>query len=155
MNEIQAYEKCQQAIGLKGQIESAYLHLASLLKDIRDNVLYQPQYSNFDEFLQELDMSKGTASRMISSYEKLILEYGLDEKDVETIGWSKGYLVSRLAKDKSEAKELVELAQTQTSRDLELSLKESKGVNQMTCEHELQTLNICKKCGLKYYEEKK
>jgi hypothetical protein len=154
MNEIQAKERCEEAVSLKGQIEKAYLTLAKIIKDIRDNVLYQPQYSKFPEFLQELDMTEGTASKMIKTYEQLVLEYAFNETEIEQIGWTKGYLVAKTAENKEEAVDLLEIAKIQTVKDLELTIKEQKtGINQMTCEHELQTLQICKKCGLKYYDK--
>jgi hypothetical protein len=155
MNEIQGYKQCEKAIQLKGQIENGYLTLAALLKDIRDGMLYQPQYSKFSEWLQELDMTEGTASKMITTYDTLILSYEFDEQEIQKIGWTKGYMVAQASDDKQDAKELVELAKVQTSNDLRQTLKEKKtGVDQMLCEHDLQTFSICKKCGLKICEHK-
>jgi hypothetical protein len=150
MNEIVAKEKCDQAIGLKGQIEKSYIVLSALLKDIRDNRLYQPQYDKFPEFLMELEMTEGTASRMIQSYEKLVLKYAFPQEKIESIGWSKCYLVSKNAKSRGEAEELLELADTLSHKDLDITLKERyQGIDQSSCEHDWKTIRICSNCGLK------
>lgn len=154
MNEIQNKQYCDNAIALKENIETNYLRLAEVLKIIRDQRLYQPMHSTFKEFMMELDISEGTASKMIQVWDKLVNEYEIPESEIVAInGWSKAYLIAKNVKTKDEAVEFVERAKIATRGHLEADIKEKyQGVDQDKCPHEFRTLKTCKKCNYKYEE---
>lgn len=99
-------------IALKEMIEKSFILLAEKLKRIRDERLYEPAHEGFWQFLQEdLKMSESQASRMIITYEKLILGMGFTASRIlEVGGWNEAYLIAKHARNKKEADELIDQA---------------------------------------------
>lgn len=152
--DINNYSICQQALKLKDNIEGAYLKLGELLYNIRDKRLYSPMHDTFPEFLMEMDMTEGTASKMITVYTKLVEEYQIPpEEIIKAKGWSKAYLVSKNSDTREQALEYLYLAQIQPRTHLIATIQEkTTGLNIDDCSHEFRTLKICKKCNYKYEE---
>lgn len=154
MNEIEGYNKCEMAKQKKKNIEFEFLALAQLLSEIREERAYSPMHDSFEEFLMELDISPGTASKLMSVYEKLVVQFQIPQQSiVDTKGWSKAYLVAKNCETKEEAEEWLERAKIAHRRDLEADFKETyQGIDQSACEHEFRILKICKKCNHKEEE---
>lgn len=151
MNEKDNYIKCEQAISLSKEAETADLELAKVLKEIRDKQLYQPQYSNFAEYLQEVNKSASAASRLISTHTKLVDKLGIPFKDFKDIGWSKAYEIAKNCTDKEEAEKYITMVKAfnTTKTDLQEIFREDKtGIGQMECEHEFVDYQRCKKCNV-------
>lgn len=104
---LRLIEECKT---LKDMIEKSFIVLAEKLKQIRDERLYAPIHESFWSFLQEdLKMSESQASRMITTYEKLILGMGFTPKEILEIGgWNEAYLIAKHAKNKKDAQLLME-----------------------------------------------
>jgi hypothetical protein len=127
---------------------------------IRDEELYLATHTSFVEFLWEMKLTESTASKMISIYNRFILELGVSsQKVLEAGGWTTAYKLKDLAKDKETAEEVLDLAATWSPKDLDTYIKEKKsGVSQETCSHPdgLIRFEWCKHCNLKerLYDEK-
>jgi hypothetical protein len=137
---------CRKTIQLVKGLVLGVLELAGRLKKIRDGELWAAEgYGGFDEFLLEAEIRPATASKYITIYEKLVLEYKFPcGKLAEAKEWTKLYLVASRAKTKAEAEQLLLEARTLTSRDLELKTK-----GEGECGHDFYALRVCRLCGLK------
>ncbi|MDL5400733.1 hypothetical protein QSI00_24520, partial [Escherichia coli] len=80
----------------------SFLLLGERLKKIRDEKLYIPSFEAFWCFAEEeIKLSESTCSRLISVYEKFILEWNIDPADVVAIGgWNEAYLIGKIATTK-------------------------------------------------------
>lgn len=146
----------EKTVELKSSIERSFLLLGERLKKIRDERLYLPSYEAFWCFTEEqLKMSESVASRLISVYQKFILDWKVSpEKVVEIGGWNEAYLISKHAKNKDEAEEMLEkyalMPPSEVRKDV-ASLKVGEH------RHEWIEVRIrqCKACGLreKIYNE--
>lgn len=145
-----ALEYCTDTLTLKDKIEESFLLLGQRLKKIRDEELYKGQYETFPNFLEELKVSESVASRLISVYQRFMVEYGLSQEKVLRVGWSDAYQIMKATDNKEEAEEWVEKGQVLSSGDLRKELTEKRtGKDMRTCEHEFYTLRVCRKCQTK------
>lgn len=140
----------EECIALKEMIEQGFIVLAGRLKKIRDEKLYSPQHESFWMFLQEdLKMSDSQASKLITTYEILVVKYGMTERRVlDTGGWNEAYLIAKQAKNKDEADELIEKSSLMPPTEFRKVLADEK-----IGEHRHEWLEIhirqCKKCNLR------
>ncbi len=148
MNQELTTNYLQKTVDLKTTIEQSFLLLGERLKKIRDEGMFRPTYSFFYEWLEaEAKMKESMASRLISVYEKFIVNWGIDPTKVaEAGGWSDVYSIGTFAKTKEEAESWLERKKTLSSGDFRKEVTESKHGK---CEHEWVEvhLNQCTKCG--------
>lgn len=147
-------EYIKETLALKKRMESSYLELGERLQRIRDERLYEPDFENFASFCWEAKLAESTASRLISVYQKFVVEYGINKDKLSSLGWTNLYVMLPLATDKNKAKELVEDSISLRREDiLEKVREETKGKN---CEHDWYEVRIkqCRNCGAreKLYE---
>lgn len=148
---------CKATITKKHQLEVLWLEVAARLKEIRDNELWEGQWENFEDFLQDpsMGMDKGTASKMITIHEKLVVEYKMKPQEIaQSGGWSVIAEVLPVISDKESAKEWVERAATLTKNDLRKEVNEARGkiTNGIGCKHKdtyTYTTQCCRDCGNK------
>jgi hypothetical protein len=141
----------KETLGLKSDIEGAFLQLGERLKKIRDDKLFEGEYQNFDEFLLEAKISKATASKLIKVYETFVIGYRMPVKKLSGVGYTSLYAIAGHASSKERAEELVERASILTRDHLEQSLKEEGG-GQARCLHprgERRTVEVCGACGFR------
>jgi hypothetical protein len=150
--DIKNYTICQEALQLKDNIEGAYLKLGELLSRIRSQRLYQPTHDTFPEFLMEMDITEGTASKMITVYDLFIGKYQIPEQMlIDAKGWSKVYAIAKVSDTKEHALEWLERASIASRQHLTQDIREKEtGLTPENCEHDYYTLNVCKKCGDKF-----
>lgn len=128
-----------------------------MLKNIRDNGLYEGRWDNFEDFLQDPQMSldKGTASKMITIYEKFVLEYKMSPARIANAGgWSKIAEVLPAVKDKKSAEDWIDKCSSLSKSDLRKEVREEKtGIKMSDCLHkDFYLVKICRKCGDKIEE---
>jgi len=147
--EIENKNYLKETITIAKRIESAFLELAARLKNIRDNRLYEGEYQNFAEFLWEIKIAEGTASKLIKVYETFVVKFKMKSDKLSAVGWSSLYQIANNIETKEEAEEWVDKAVLLTRDHLVENLKEkTKGVNK--CNHEeFYVLKICKGCGFR------
>lgn len=152
MTEITNYNFCLEVVELKKNIEVAYLLLGEKLGAIRDRQLYSPNWESFEDYLDEIKINVSVASRLITVYNKFVVEYGLDTRLIAGAGgWSNAYEISRLASGKEEAQRMLEESSLMTPKDVKIRLREQKtGIMQDSCDHaDTYTITVCRKCGIK------
>jgi len=140
----------QKTVELKSNIERSFLLLGERLKRIRDEKIYLPAYEAFWCFTEEqLKMSESTASRLISVYQKFILDWKVSpEKVIDIGGWNEAYLICKQAKNKDEAEELLEKYALMPPSEIR---KEVASLKVGEHKHDWYELHIrqCRVCGLK------
>lgn len=150
---------CEETIKEKQALEVVWLDLAKRLKAIRDGALYSGRWENFEEFLNDpaMDMDKGTASKMISIHEKLVLEYQIAPKTIALSGgWSKISEVLHVMDSKKEAEKWLDKCSVLSKSDLRKEIQEAKhGAPNPECKHKnTYTIEICRDCGQKIEDHK-
>lgn len=141
----------QKTIEMKFAIEGGYLVLAERLAKIRDEELFSPEYENFVAFLDEMNISEATASKMINIYQRFVVEYGIS-KDVIIAagGWSTTAELLPHAKDRETTLKLIDKISGLLPGDRRRAMRELKtGIDMDSCKHEWDEIHIkqCKKCG--------
>lgn len=139
---------CKETVKLVKELVLNFLTLGERLHKVYHEDLWQAEgYGSWEEFLQEVELSRGSASKLIAIHEKLVVGWNFPRgKLSDTKAWTKLYSVASRAKTKAEAERLLLEAQTLTSRDLEL-----KGRDEPECEHDLYELRLrcCRRCAYK------
>lgn len=152
MNQIINNKYIKETIELKHGIEGAFIDLGARLKKIRDERMYEGQYDSFAEFLGEMDMSEGTASRIISVFSFYIEKHGMNRQKLAEAGWSNLYSLMKLTDEnttKKKVQEVVEKAIILRREDIQEEVRDHRHPN---CKHENTHeihLLVCDDCGLR------
>jgi len=159
MSTLSKYNYCVEVVELKNKIEVAFLTLGEMLYQIRTNSLFEGSWETFADYLEEIKMSESVASRLITVYSKMILEYKISPDLIAKAGgWSNAYEIVKLSKNKEETEKWLEDSSSKMAKDIKIAIREAKtGVSQETCKHyDTYLLRICRKCGDKetVHEEK-
>lgn len=149
------HEFLESTIALRDEIEQGFLVLGERLKKIRDEQLYEPEYTDFEEFVAELRVSRSTAYKLIGVYEKFILIGGLDPATVAKQGWGNLCLFLGLIKNKADAQRIFDRISPLGRGDAAKELIEMKtGKPQADCKHlDTYTISVCRECGIKIRNE--
>lgn len=150
---------CEETISKKHILELAWLELCGRLKEIRDNELYKGRWENFEDFLNDpaMDMDKGTASKMITIHEKMVLEYKIKPTVIANAGgWSKVAELLPVINNKEDAEEWLSKASVLSKNDLRKEVREQKsGILMKNCKHkDTYIIRVCRGCGEKIEEHK-
>lgn len=150
--EIRNFAYCEDTKKLKEHLESSFLELGERLLIIRDGRLYEPQHTSFTEYVWELKMSEGTASKLINIFKRFVLEYGIDrQRLIDAGGWSNLAVVLPVIKSKRDAEYWLERYEVNSRPDVEKEVKELRtGLSQAECKHlDYYELRICNDCGMR------
>jgi len=144
---------CDTTLELEEGARTVYLMLAERLHDIRENRLYEPFWSSWQEYTMEFkDLSPASISKMISVYDVFIKQYGFTPAELAKAGgWTKLYQMMKKINSKQDALDWIEKAETHSRQDLERLLIESKtGISMHECKHpNTVTIIVCQDCGEK------
>lgn len=152
MNELTNFDFCKETIKLKENIEMNFIELGARLLNIRDNLIYEGQWSSFDEYLVEMNLNKGTASKLINIYKTFVVQFNIPKKEiVEAGGWTKLWQTIPIIENKTDAEYWIEQSKVLSSTDLGREIKERQtGVEMKKCNHKnTYTIRICKDCGFR------
>lgn len=140
---------CKEALKLKNTIEYSFIELGKRLRIIRDERKFEPEWEAFDDYLIEMRLTKGTASKLINIYERFVLEYKFPVAQLAEVGWSQLSEVLPVVKSKKDAEHWVHMAAQHPLRELRDEIKEKKtGIDQRTCKHSNSyTIRVCRDCG--------
>lgn len=148
MSNLTSQDFCQDTIELKRHLEGGFIDLGRRLYQIKQKEMwYDAGWSSFDEFTAELKMSPANCSKLISVYEKFVLEYNIPEQKLIEIGsWSSLYSIGAKTETKEEAEDWIDKARLMRREDIQSELK-SKSVGEHT--HEWSEIHIrqCSICG--------
>lgn len=154
LSEAKKHNYCQKAIEMEGIARGVYLTLGEMLYNIREEQMYEPHWSSWNEYCMEFkDFSQGSISKMISVYEVFILKYSFSPLELTKAGgWTKLYAMTPFIKSKADAKHWLGISSTLNRSDLTKELVEaSTGVSMKECEHEdTFVFRVCKTCGEKW-----
>lgn len=143
---------CKDTMKLKTSIEVSFLELGKRLRVIRDERKFEPEWEAFDDYLMEMRITKGTASKLINIYERFVLEYKIPVPRLAAVGWSPLSEILPVVRTKKDAEHWIHVASENPLRELRDEIREKKtGVEQSKCEHKggWITIRICKVCKLK------
>jgi hypothetical protein len=140
---------CHDTLELKGTIENSFLVLGERLLKIRTERLYEPQWQAFDEYVNEMKMSEASANKLISIYQKFILEYKIPSNLLTLAGgWA---VVAEILPvvTKDTVKDWLNKATVLSRQDLRKEVKEARtGIDMSKCEHKnFYTIRCCRDCG--------
>jgi hypothetical protein len=138
-----------ETIEFKGQIELAFMTFGGRLMNIRDNGLWRGVYDNYLLFLDEIDMSESSVSKLISIYKKFFVDFPIpEEKLIQCGGWSQLAEILPLVKSQSDAEYWVEQVILQDRKGLRETAREAKtGVKIEDCNHDYYEMRVCRRCG--------
>jgi hypothetical protein len=149
------YALCEKTRELKDDLEKGFLVLGKNLHKIKTEEMYLCQWLTWEDYLDDMKLSQATASKLITIYEKFILEWKIDQQLlVDVGGWSNAYTLIPLLKGKGEEEikhSIKELSLLSRSSLDQRRLEAKTGISQDTCLHTgaTYTLIICKTCGKK------
>lgn len=142
-------EYCASTIALKKTIESGFIVLGERLARIKAEKMWESQWSSFAEYLHEMNINEGTASKLIAVHQTYVQKYGLDENLLIEAGWSNLYEVRNIAgesKNKQEVEDLVRKVTTLKRDDTREMVREHKNPH---CDHNWIEIHLrqCTECA--------
>lgn len=156
-NELDNISYCNDALLLKDTIEVSFLSLGERLYNIRERKMYEGQWSSFSEYVMEFkNISEGTASKLINIYQKFVITYGIEPRQIAGAGgWSVIAETLPLVKSKDDAIHWLEQSTLLSRSDLRRTIQEAKtGVDMADCKHEdTYTIEVCRICGVRHTVE--
>lgn len=148
---VENLKYCNETLELKATIEGGFLTLAEHLYNIKTHNLFEPQWSSFLEFCDELRMSQNNINKLIQIHEKFVLEYGIDKEQIKTAGgWSTLQEILPMVSSKKLAVKWLESASLLSRADLRKNIIEEKtGIDMRNCfcDTDYYIIKICRKCG--------
>ncbi len=146
------FNYCQETISLKSDLELSYLDLASRLHKIQLNRMYEPNYESFDEFLEEIKISKSTASKLINIWVRFVIQFKIKPKMLaDAGGWTVVAEILPYADTKKSAERWLLDAKENRRKDLRKNLLELKtGISMSKCKHKNKRHVLfwkCEDCG--------
>lgn len=153
-----SHKFCLETKRLKETLELEFIQLGERLFKIKSERLYEPYWSDFNEYLMELRLSESTASRLMGIWHKFVFQFRIPISEIAKAGgWTLVAEISPSCENRRQAVHWLAKAQQLNVTDLRRELKESKtGVPMIDCQHDYYTLRCCKKCGVRehYADEK-
>lgn len=130
------------------QIETHFLELAARLYKIREEKIWEGTYESYQDFLDDIHVSRGNASMLEAVHKAYVLEGHATFKKVGT-SYSKLYEAIPLIAEKGVDYAIL-TATTQTRSDIKELVREKKHGD---CSHE-ELITICAGCHIRIYETK-
>lgn len=135
---------------MKGKIESSFVQLGQMLYEIKSERHYESGWESWGEFLMDMRISQGMASKLMSIYETFVLQYKIKPALIaEAGGWTVVYDLLPLAKDKESAEQWIKDAANMTRSDVKKqAFSARKKKEPKECEHTY--CKMCSKCHFIY-----
>jgi hypothetical protein len=114
---------------------------AAGLYKIKEESLWQERYGSYAEYLEDIQVSQGMASKLVSTYQFYVLDNGLSQAKLENIDHEKLYLALKLP---GTAEKKLASAQTLSRQELRQEVKDPNE----ECLHDNQG-TICFDCHKK------
>lgn len=135
---------------MKQNIEVSFVELGALLHEIKEQRHYEAGFDSWGGFLMEMRFSESMASKLITIYQKFILEYKVKPQLIaEAGGWTVVYDLVPVVTDKESAEEWLEKAAGLTRSAVKKEVAAARGmVEEEDCQHEW--CQKCAHCGMRY-----
>ncbi len=151
--EAKNHEYCNDTLKLRNEIETWFITVGERLYNIRQQQLYHPFWSSFEEYEMEFKWDPSQVSRLINIYKKFVLEYKIAPAQlIEAGGWTVLAETLPVIHSKADAEKWLKKTKTHSRADIRKDIKEAKGTLQKeeACKHRNSYLiRICEDCGLK------
>lgn len=149
-----SFEIHQKVIEAKQDIERSFIKLGGLLKEIRDQRIYESLgYDTFESYIAqpELAFDRSTVYAIIGVYEDFVLSVQSDIDKLAKIGYAKLNRV-RQFKNQDNFEEWIKKAEVLSLSDLSAEIREAKGITEGGSKiPEPKTVNVtCPYCGRKF-----
>lgn|SRR3990167_6076352 len=146
------FSYCEETIKLKTDLELTYLELASRLHKIQSERMYEPNYDDFGDFLEDIKLSPSVATKMVKVWETFVLKFKVPLKKIADAGGVyQAYEVIKFVDSRKSAEEWLLKAKTFSRADLRKDKLEAiTGIDMATCKHKDRTIIKfwrCNKCG--------
>lgn len=121
---------CRDTIELVKSIETRFLELGARLYKISEEKLWEGGYDSFNDFLQNANVNKGTASKLVNIYRSYVIDGGVTVEQLAGVPYTNLYQAIPLI-GKEGAEHAAALAETLTKEEIKEELREQKfGVHQ-------------------------
>jgi len=125
MSEITNNQFVRSTIELVKAIETRFLELGARLYKIREERLWEGSYDTFNDFLEEINLSKGNASILSSVHENYVLDGHVEIENLAGIPYSRLYEAIPLIEKEGVTSALVK-ATTLTRAEIKDEVREQK-----------------------------
>lgn len=133
-----------ETVLLAKQVKESMIVIGGRLIKIKEQGLWKGTYNNWEEFVTELDMSPGSASKVMTVYREWVENAGFTVEQLSQAGVSKLYAARELiSQGKTEA---LETALTLRRDDIEKTVRGEEG------EHECNLVTFCTICRRRVYD---
>ena len=126
MTQIISTQYLKDTLKLKNDIEGAFIQLGERLYKIKKEELWMGTYNNFSEFLEDMGISDGHASKLVQVYARFVLEYGLERLKLAQFGIRKLYAILPICTDKKGVIKALEDIKGLSSADVERTAKQKQ-----------------------------
>lgn len=163
LSEEKKYEFCEETAQLARGVKVGLMLLAERLYRIREQKLYKPTYEQFYLYCQEIEMHESVASRLISIFERFVLELQMPFEEIKKVEYTKLYEIRKVADTKEIAQHWIDKVNSPdpslrlSYRDLKAQIKafQNLGSEEEKCptDHSNTYLvRICRECGESWEE---
>jgi hypothetical protein len=147
------YDYCRKAIDAKTNIEVRFLELGAMLYKIKEQDMYEPAWSSWEEFRDELKLSDASVSKLLNIYKIFVLHYQIPNERLSLAGgWSAVAellpAISPETTSRERVEELLDIATIQTRMDVRRTVSDVK--RGKPCEHKITHdlhLRCCDDCS--------
>lgn len=129
---------------LRDVIEGAFVALGERFYNIRTQNHWKGLYESYEEFLEDMRVSKGNASKMESVYRTYVIEHKIPPERLTPAGWSTLYQAIPLL-NKYNVEEVIEKATTLLRSHIHDEVRELKA-GPHECNWEQITIRTCTIC---------
>ena len=151
--EIVSTKYLKDTLKLKNEIEGVFLQLGERLYNIRKDEIWKGAYNNYSEFLQEMGISEGHASKLVQIYARFVLEYGIKQAILANIGIKKLYAIIPLCTNKNSLKSALEQIEGLSSADVERLSKDQQAGAHKHIDQAYLICSVCKRMKKDYGEK--
>lgn len=106
---------CQETINL---YRTSIVNIAERLWNIRQKKLWDKGWSTWEEYLEEVGIKKGTASKLCSLYEKIVIELKFPSETLHTAPWTNLYTALPMMKDRESAERAIVSASLLANKEI-------------------------------------
>lgn len=146
-----AIRYCEETIELVYNIESAFISLGERLYKIQNERLWEGRWDSYKEYLSDIKISPGKASKIVSIYETYVLKYHVPVEKLSCVGWSSLYTMLVAVEDEKSAHDWVEKGTILRREDIEDEVRDIRLGR--VCEHkdcEDFHLKVCLDCKKRF-----
>lgn len=121
------------------------VNIAERLWRIRAEELWSGTWSSWEEFLENLGIKKGTASKLCTLYERIVVQLKFPTETLHSAPWTNLYQALPMMTDGEKAKSALAIASTLTSKEINQELYEHKHGRECSHDH-FHFLKYCEDC---------